>query len=188
MVHANGGIVINHGHLWTENMVVPFEWPIIIERSGEVKNYYTAWWSRPGSTEGYKPLPPTLLSLLHPLEFPESLNIALISQFCSWDAVSQSQYSLSYSIISHATFEDQTCFFHLSCNPHLMRISLGSISVQHLPPNLDVTCVIYQLPSRNLQYREQRHFPYGHTCCLTFYKPDDTISLFTRLLFFSHFA
>lgn len=107
----------------------------------------------------------------------------------SWEAVNQSRYSLSYSIISHVTFEDQTYFFHLICNPHLIRISLGSIYIQHLSPNLDVTtfifssCTIYQLPSGNLQYLEQRRFPYVNTYCLAFCKPDDAMPS-PSLLFF----
>lgn len=37
-MHTDGDIVINHECLWKKNMMIPFEWAIFTERSGEAKD------------------------------------------------------------------------------------------------------------------------------------------------------
>lgn len=37
-MHMVGDTVINHDRLWKENMMIPFEWAILTERSWEVKD------------------------------------------------------------------------------------------------------------------------------------------------------
>lgn len=47
--------------------------------------------------------------------------------FSHWKLLASLRNTLSHPIGPQATFEDRTYFSHLSCNPYLMKISVGSI-------------------------------------------------------------
>lgn len=111
-------------------------------------------------------------SLLHCHLAPSSISPqALPLTFSHWKLLASLRNTLSHPIGPQATFEDRTYFSHLSCNPYLMKISVGSIYICFLKSGFNTFIfswhVICQLPSSNLQCWVQSHFGLN-TCFLNF--------------------